>query len=39
VFAYEAVRLLAAHGHRAARLADGMLEWRLAGQPVETAAA
>lgn len=39
VFAYDAVRQLRAGGHRAARLAEGMLEWRLAGLPVETAAA
>jgi DNA-binding transcriptional ArsR family regulator/rhodanese-related sulfurtransferase len=37
VFAHEAVRLLTAHGRRAARLAEGMLEWRLAGQAVTTA--
>ncbi|HZN76986.1 MAG TPA: metalloregulator ArsR/SmtB family transcription factor [Micromonosporaceae bacterium] len=34
VFAHEAVRLLRARGHRAARLADGVVEWRLAGQSV-----
>ena len=34
VFAYEAVRLLTAHGRRAARLAGGMLEWRVEGLPV-----
>ncbi|WIN00136.1 metalloregulator ArsR/SmtB family transcription factor [Actinoplanes oblitus] len=34
VFAHDAVRLLTAHGRRAARLADGMLEWRLADLPV-----
>jgi rhodanese-related sulfurtransferase len=39
VFAHEAVRLLTAHGRRAVRLADGMLEWRLAEQPVEVKAA
>ena len=39
VFAYEAVRLLTAHGRRAVRLADGMLEWRLAEQSVEVGAA
>ena len=39
VFAHEAVRLLTAHGRRAVRLADGMLEWRLAEQPVEVGAA
>jgi rhodanese-related sulfurtransferase/DNA-binding transcriptional ArsR family regulator len=37
VFAHEAVRLLTAHGRRAARLAEGMLEWRLADQPVAAA--
>jgi rhodanese-related sulfurtransferase/DNA-binding transcriptional ArsR family regulator len=37
VLAHEAVRLLAASGRRAARLADGMLEWRLADQPVAVA--
>ena len=39
VFAHEAVRLLTAHGRRAVRLANGMLEWRLAEQPVEVGAA
>lgn len=34
VLAHDAVRLLAEHGREAARLADGMLEWRLAGLPV-----
>jgi len=34
VFAHEAVRLLRARGRRAARLADGVVEWRLAGLPV-----
>jgi rhodanese-related sulfurtransferase/DNA-binding transcriptional ArsR family regulator len=34
VLAHEAVRLLTDHGHSAARLADGMLEWRLAELPV-----
>jgi rhodanese-related sulfurtransferase len=37
VFAHEAVRLLTAAGRRATRLTDGMLEWRLADQPVATA--
>jgi rhodanese-related sulfurtransferase/DNA-binding transcriptional ArsR family regulator len=37
VLAHEAVRLLTARGRRAARLADGMLEWRLADQPVAVA--
>jgi rhodanese-related sulfurtransferase/DNA-binding transcriptional ArsR family regulator len=34
VLAHDAVRLLAAHGRPARRLADGMLEWRLADLPV-----
>ncbi|WP_433258078.1 ArsR/SmtB family transcription factor [Streptosporangium sp. CA-135522] len=38
VLAHEAVRALTAHGHQALRLADGMLEWRLADLPVTTAA-
>jgi rhodanese-related sulfurtransferase/DNA-binding transcriptional ArsR family regulator len=38
VLAHDAVRLLAARGRRAARLVDGMLEWRLADLPVEAAA-
>jgi rhodanese-related sulfurtransferase/DNA-binding transcriptional ArsR family regulator len=37
VLSYDAVRLLAARGRPAVRLVDGMLEWRLAGLPVETA--
>jgi rhodanese-related sulfurtransferase/DNA-binding transcriptional ArsR family regulator len=36
VLAHEAVRLLTNHGHTAMRLADGMLEWRLADLPVAT---
>lgn len=36
-FAYDAVRLLTDRGRRAIRLHDGMLEWRLANQPVATA--
>ncbi|WP_054248960.1 ArsR/SmtB family transcription factor [Rhodococcus opacus] len=36
VFAHEAVRLLTDHDRPAARLADGMLEWRLADLPVAT---
>ena len=36
VLAHEAVRLLTEHGHTAMRLADGMLEWRLADLPVAT---
>ena len=38
VLAHEAVRLLAVHGRSAARLVDGMLEWRLANLPIESAA-
>jgi rhodanese-related sulfurtransferase/DNA-binding transcriptional ArsR family regulator len=34
VLAHDAVRLLTRHGHTANRLADGMLEWRLADLPV-----
>jgi rhodanese-related sulfurtransferase/DNA-binding transcriptional ArsR family regulator len=34
VLAHDAVRILTAHGRDASRLADGMLEWRLAGLPV-----
>ncbi|NKQ52874.1 metalloregulator ArsR/SmtB family transcription factor [Amycolatopsis sp. K13G38] len=34
VLAHDAVRLLTAHGRPARRLADGMLEWRLADLPV-----
>jgi rhodanese-related sulfurtransferase len=37
VLAHDAVRLLTAHGRRAVRLAEGMLEWRLADQPVTAA--
>ncbi|MEV4481419.1 ArsR/SmtB family transcription factor [Micromonospora coxensis] len=37
VLAHDAVRLLAAHGRTATRLADGMLEWRLADLPVTAA--
>ena len=39
VFAHDAVRLLTAHGRSAIRLAEGMLEWRLAQHPVATGAA
>ncbi|WP_062436793.1 ArsR/SmtB family transcription factor [Herbidospora daliensis] len=35
VFAPEAVRVLKAHGIPAARLNEGMLEWQVAGLPVE----
>jgi rhodanese-related sulfurtransferase/DNA-binding transcriptional ArsR family regulator len=38
VLAHDAVRLLAAHGRPATRLAEGMLEWRLADLPVATSA-
>jgi rhodanese-related sulfurtransferase/DNA-binding transcriptional ArsR family regulator len=37
VFAHDAVRLLTTAGRRALRLEAGMLEWRLADQPVATA--
>ncbi|GGK76328.1 ArsR family transcriptional regulator [Planomonospora parontospora] len=36
VFAPEAVRLLAGRGMNAKRLADGMLEWQVAGLPMES---
>ena len=36
VLAHNAVRLLTARGRPARRLADGMLEWRLADLPVAT---
>jgi rhodanese-related sulfurtransferase len=36
VLAHDAVRVLGAHGRTATRLADGMLEWRLADLPVAT---
>jgi rhodanese-related sulfurtransferase/DNA-binding transcriptional ArsR family regulator len=36
VLAHEAVRLLTDYGRSAMRLADGMLEWRLADLPVAT---
>lgn len=39
VLAYDAVRTLNASGHRARRLHEGMLEWCLAGLPVESGAA
>ena len=39
VLAHDAVRLLNAEGLDASRAADGVLEWRLAGVPVETGAA
>ncbi|HEU4426368.1 MAG TPA: rhodanese-like domain-containing protein, partial [Pilimelia sp.] len=34
IMAHDAVRVLTTHGRDAIRLADGMLEWRLAGLPV-----
>lgn len=34
--AHDAVRLLTAHGRPARRATDGVLEWRVAGLPVET---
>lgn len=37
VYAFEAVELLRAAGFRARRLAVGLPDWRLAGQPVDTA--
>jgi rhodanese-related sulfurtransferase len=39
VLAHDAVRLMGRHGLRARRAADGVLEWRVAGLPVETGAA
>jgi rhodanese-related sulfurtransferase/DNA-binding HxlR family transcriptional regulator len=39
VLAHDAVRLLNAKGLHARRATDGLLEWRLAGLPVETGAA
>lgn len=39
VLAHQAVRLLNAKGLHARRATDGVLEWRLAGLPVETGAA
>ena len=36
VLSHDAVRVLTAHGRDATRLADGMLEWRLADLPVAT---
>jgi rhodanese-related sulfurtransferase/DNA-binding transcriptional ArsR family regulator len=39
VLAHDAVRLLAAHGRRAFRATDGILEWRIAGVPIEAGAA
>ncbi|TQK51345.1 ArsR family transcriptional regulator [Streptomyces sp. SLBN-118] len=39
VLAHDAVRMLSARGRQAVRLADGMLEWRLAHLPVAIGAA
>lgn len=39
VFAHEAVRLLSGRGLTARRAADGIVEWRAAGVPIETGAA
>ncbi|MCY0929325.1 metalloregulator ArsR/SmtB family transcription factor [Streptomyces sp. H27-H1] len=39
VLAHDAVRLLNHRGHKALRLADGMLEWRLSDLPVTAGAA
>jgi rhodanese-related sulfurtransferase len=39
VLAYDAVRLLTRHGRSARRLPEGMLEWRLAGMPIQSGAA
>lgn len=39
VMAHDAVRVLNANGLHARRATDGVLEWRLAGLPVETGAA
>ncbi len=38
LFSHDAVRLLSARGRRALRLADGIVEWQAAGQPLSTAA-
>ncbi|MFC9492569.1 rhodanese-like domain-containing protein, partial [Streptomyces hydrogenans] len=37
VLAYDAVRMLTERGRQAIRLHDGMVEWRLAELPVDTA--
>lgn len=39
VLAHEAVRLLTAHGRRAHRARDGVLEWRVSGIPLQSGAA
>lgn len=38
-FSHDAVRLLAARGHRAVRLEDGIVDWQLAGHTVVAAGA
>ena len=38
VFSHDAVRLLSARGRRAVRLADGIVEWQAAGEPLAIAA-
>jgi rhodanese-related sulfurtransferase/DNA-binding transcriptional ArsR family regulator len=38
-FSHDAVRLLRSHDYHAARLAEGVLEWRIAGYPLTSAAA
>lgn len=37
-FSHDAVRFLTAHGHRAVRLAEGIVEWQAAGEPLSAAA-
>lgn len=39
VLAHDAVRLLTGHGLQARRAAEGVLEWRVAGLPIEASAA
>jgi rhodanese-related sulfurtransferase len=39
VLAYDAVRLLTRHGRSAKRLREGMLEWRMAGMPIQSGSA
>ena len=39
VLAYDAVKALSKKGYKARRLQEGMLEWRLAGLPVESSVA
>jgi rhodanese-related sulfurtransferase/DNA-binding transcriptional ArsR family regulator len=38
IFSHDAVRLLTAHGRRAVRLDEGILEWQAAGEPLATGA-